>query len=82
LKVSEYKKGTGMNNLKAQIQATMILGVLALLAGIVGHLALTDIYHNEVNVTLEWNILRICSVILLAFIGASLITLRKAIKAL
>jgi len=71
-----------MNNLKTQIRATMILGVLALLAGIVGHLTLTDIYHNEVDVTLEWNVLRTCAVILLAFICASLITLRKAIKTL
>jgi len=71
-----------MNSLKTQIQATMALGVLALLAGIVGHLALTDIFHNEADVTLEWNVLRICALILLTFIGSSLITLRKAIKAL
>ena len=71
-----------MDNLKNQIRATMILGALALLAGIVGHLALTDIYHGEVDVTLEWNILRVCALILLAFIGSSLITLKKAIKAL
>lgn len=71
-----------MNNLKTQIRATMILGVLALLAGIMSHLALTDIYHGEVDVSLEWNILRICAMILLAFIGASLITLKQAIKAL
>lgn len=71
-----------MNNLKTQMQATMVLGVLALLAGIASHLALTDIYHNEVDVTLEWNVLRICALILLTFIGSSLVTLRKAIKAL
>ncbi len=71
-----------MNNLKTQIKATMILGGVALLAGLVGHLALTDIYHGEVDVSLEWNILRICALILFVFIGSSLITLRKAIKAL
>jgi len=71
-----------MNNLKTQIQATMILGVLALLAGIASHLALIDIYHKELDVTLEWNVLRISALILLAFIGSSLITLRKAIKTL
>lgn len=71
-----------MNNLRTQIQATMVLGVLALLAGIVGHLALTDIYHNEVDVTLEWNILRICALILFVFIGTALLTLRKTIKSL
>ena len=71
-----------MNNLKTQIQVTMVLGVLALLAGIASHLALTDIYHKEVDVTLEWNVLRICALILLAFIGSSLIALRKVIKVL
>jgi len=71
-----------MDNLKKQIHATMILGTFALLAGIVGHLALTDIYHGEVNVSLEWNILRICALILLTSITTSLITLRKTIKAL
>ena len=71
-----------MDKLKDQIRGTMALGTLALLAGIVGHLALTDIHHGEVDVTLEWNILRICALILLAFIGASMFTLRKAIKTL
>lgn len=60
----------------------MVLGVLALLAGIAGHLALTDIYHGEADVMLEWNILRFCALILLAFIAVSLFTLRKAVKTL
>ena len=71
-----------MDKLKNQIRGTMVLGTLALLAGIVGQLALTDIHHGEVDVTLEWSILRICALILLAFIGASMFTLRKAIKTL
>ena len=71
-----------MDKLKNQIRGTMVLGALALLAGIVGHLALTDIYHGEVDVTLEWNILRFCALVLLAFIGASLFTLRRAFKTL
>ena len=71
-----------MEKLKNQIRTTMVLGVLALLAGILGHLALTDIYHGEANVSLEWNILRICALIFLAFIGSSLFTLRKTLKTL
>lgn len=71
-----------MNRLKTQMQAAMILGVLAFMAVIVGHLALTDIYHGEVDVTLEWNVLRICALILLTFIGTSLFTLKRAMKAL
>ena len=71
-----------MDKLKNQIRTTMVLGVLALLAGILGHLALTDIYHGDANVSLEWNILRICALILLAFIGSSLFTLGKTLKTL
>ena len=51
-----------------------MLGVLSLLAGLITHLALTDIYHGEADVTLEWNIVRICALVLLVFIGTALFT--------
>jgi len=50
-----------MKNLKMKIRATMALGVLSLLAGLVAHLALTDIFHGEAELTLEWNIVRGCA---------------------
>jgi hypothetical protein len=71
-----------MAKLIKQIRATMILGALALAAGIAGHLALTDIYHGEADVSLEWSLLRICALILLAFIVSALIILKKAARAL
>jgi hypothetical protein len=77
-----YMTGVNMENLKTQIRLVMILGILAFLAGGVGHLALTDIYHGEVDVSLEWIVLRICAFILLVFIGSALFTLRKVIRAL
>jgi hypothetical protein len=39
-----------MSNLKTQIRVTIALGVLSLLAGLITHLALTDIYHGEADV--------------------------------
>jgi len=69
-----------MAKLKKQIKITMALGVLSLFAGLAGHLALTDIYHGEANVGLEWNIVRVCALVFLVFIGATFFTLRRALR--
>jgi hypothetical protein len=66
--------------IKNQIWIAMILGVLSLAAGALGHLALTDIYHAEGNLTLEWNMLRVFAAIFLIFIVYTLMTLRKISK--
>lgn len=71
-----------MGNLKTQIRVTIALGVLSLLAGSITHLALTDIYHGEADVTLEWSVVRICALVLLAFICMALFTLRRALREL
>jgi len=68
--------------LRSQIKWTMALGILSLLAGLLSHLALTDIYHAEENLSLEWNVLRISALVLVLFIGSSLFTLGKALKRL
>ncbi len=69
-----------MKNLKHQIQINMGLGILSLLGGGIGHLALTDIYHGEVDVSLEWNVLRICALVFLIFIGSALLTMRRTLR--
>jgi hypothetical protein len=71
-----------MRNLKMQIRLTTALGVLSLLAGVAAHLALTDIYHGEFDLTLEWTIVRLCALELLVFIGMALATLARARRAL
>jgi hypothetical protein len=71
-----------MTELKAQVQLTMTLGVLFLFAGVMGHLALTDIYHGNGNLSLEWNVLRACAVVLVVFIGSTLFTLSLVLKRL
>jgi len=69
-----------MTTLKTQIQLTIALGILSLFAGVMGHLALTDIYHGEGDLSLEWNILRAGAIVLLVFIGAALTTLTRAMR--
>jgi len=71
-----------MTELKKQVQLTMTLGVLSLFAGVMGHLALTDIYHGNGNLSLEWNVLRACAVVLVVFIGSTLFTLIQVLKRL
>ena len=71
-----------MKNLKGQIRVAMALGALSLLGGVSSHLALTDIYHGEADVTLEWSVLRVCALIFLLFIGSALFTLGRALKVL
>lgn len=71
-----------MTNLKTQIRVTIVLGMLSLLAGLLTHLALTDIYHGEADVTLEWNMVRSGALVLLVFIGMALFTLRRVLREL
>lgn len=68
--------------LKRQIHVAMILGILSLIAGVLGHLALTDIYHGEGDLSLEWNMLRVFAVLFVIFIVHTLITFRKILKTL
>ena len=69
-----------MNNLKTQIKITIALSFLALLSGVMAHLALTDIYHNEPDVSLEWNLLRVNAGIFILFAAAALITLKRSLR--
>jgi len=71
-----------MNHLKWTIRATIGLGVLSLLAGLMTHLALTDIYHGEADVTLEWNIVRTSACLLIVFIGMAMYSLGRVLKGL
>ena len=58
----------------------MILGVVSLAAVAVSHLALTDIYHGEQDVTLEWTALRVCFGVIVAFHIYTLATLRRFVR--
>ena len=56
------------------------LGVLALLAVGASHLALTDIHHADGDLSLEWNVLRVCFAIIVASQVAALVTLTKVLR--
>ena len=71
-----------MDSLKKQIRWTMALGVLAALAGLLCHLALTDIAHGETDAALEWNMLRLGAAVFVAFWGSPLLTLRRVLRQL
>lgn len=71
-----------MMELKNQIRLTIALGILSLFAGLMGHLTLTDIYHAEGNLALEWAVLRVCAVVLVVFIVSTLFTLRQVLRSL
>ncbi len=69
-----------MRNLKNQIKSAMVLGILSLVAGGVGHLALTDIYHAEADLSLEWNVLRMCALVILFFVAWALYIMRRTLR--
>jgi hypothetical protein len=56
------------------------LGVLAILAVGTSHLALTDIYHADGDLSLEWNVLRVCFAVIVASQVAALVTLTKVLR--
>lgn len=62
------------------IRLSLGLGVLALLAVVTSHLALTDIYHADGDVSLEWNVLRVCFAVIVASQVAALVTLTKVLR--
>jgi hypothetical protein len=67
-----------MIKLKQQICLSIAFGILVLLGGMFSHLALTDIYHAETDVSLEWNVVRVSALIFLIFVGYVITTLRRA----
>ena len=65
-----------MKNLKKNILFTRILAVICLIAGLLSHLALTDIAHGEPDLEGEWAIVQVSAFLVLLFILITLITLR------
>jgi len=66
--------------LKRAARVSIVLGVGSLFAVLVSHLALTDIRHGEGDLGLEWNGLRVCFGVILAFQVSALLTLRRVIR--
>ena len=69
-----------MKKLRFSATCTATLGFLSVLALIFLFLALTDISHQEQDLTLEWYIAGICMIILGAFTISTFITLGLLFK--
>jgi hypothetical protein len=67
-------------SIKTATQVSFGLGLLSLLAVVVGHLALTDIYHGETDTSQEWRFLQVSAVIILAFHISALVTLWRLLR--
>ncbi len=69
-----------MRTMQNQVVFAMCLGILALLAGAFAHLALTDIYHGETDVTLEWRIVQVCALVILLSVITTLVVLGRVLR--
>ena len=70
-----------MTRLKTGALISLSLGLLSLLAVFICHLALTDIYHLEADVTAEWRTVQICFAVIMAFQVSALVTLWRVLRA-
>lgn len=71
-----------MTRVQPAIRLATALGVLSIVALLAAFLALTDIGHGEPDLTLEWNVLRVAALTVVAFHVAALRALRGAARAL
>lgn len=69
-----------MLDLKTSARISLALGVLSLLAVPLIHLALTDIYHGEADLSLEWRAVRACAVVIFMFQVSALVTLATVVR--
>lgn len=69
-----------MNRMKRNVVISLILGFMSVLAMGVSHLALTDIWHGEVDVSQEWATLRLAAVVILAFHFSAFATMWHALR--
>jgi hypothetical protein len=53
--------------LRTACRMSLWLGVVSVLAIVTAHLALTDIYHREADVSPEWNVVRVSFLIIFTF---------------
>ena len=71
-----------MKTLGKYIGLTRALAVICLIAGLLCHLALTDIAHGEPGLEGEWAIVQVSAVLFVVFILSTLLTLNKCLWAL
>ena len=70
-----------MTNIRRNATISLILGVVSVIALLPIHLALTDIWHGEGDVTMEWSVVRFGILVIAAFQISALLTLAKLLRA-
>jgi hypothetical protein len=53
--------------LRTTSRIALVLGALSLAAVLIAGMALQDIYHGEADLTLEWRVLQVSSLLILSF---------------
>jgi hypothetical protein len=53
--------------LRTASRVTLVLGAFSVVAMLAASVALQDIYHGEPDLTLEWRVLRVASLVIVAF---------------
>ena len=71
-----------MEDLKRSLVTSLALGTMSVLAFGVGHLALTDMWHGESNLSLEWNVLRLAGLVVILFHVSAFATMWQVFRAL
>lgn len=69
-----------MKKVRVSVTASAVLGVFSVLALIFLFLALSDIAHQEEDLSLEWQIAGICMLILSAFTVSVYVTIGLIMK--
>jgi uncharacterized membrane protein YozB (DUF420 family) len=64
---------------KRQAAIAFILGIASLVAVFIGVLALSDIYHGESDLRLEWMALQVCFAVIFIFQVFALVTFWRMI---
>jgi hypothetical protein len=70
-----------VRHLQRRARLAYALCLAALPAGVLAHLALTDISHGEPDVRLEWGIVRVAALVVAAAVLASLRALHGLLQA-
>lgn len=70
-----------MTELKRSAFRSLVLGAMALVAVVACHLALTDIWHGEGDLTAEWRVLQIGFLVIVAALVSSVATGIRAMRA-
>jgi hypothetical protein len=69
-----------MSKIRKYSILTLILSGLSILALSISYLALSDIYHGEEDLSMEWSFLRITAIIFIAFVTSTIVTLKQVLK--